>query len=93
MVGKMKIDQNLTCTFCLAPAKYLYISAYRGFCTSLYNAHGEASIKFTFSTKTKRPTIRHEHTAKRPGTGISPMRWDEVMGQVAQRNYKEDDLI
>jgi len=32
-------------------------------------------------------------TAKRPGTGISPMRWDEIMGQVAQRNYKEDDLI
>lgn len=32
-------------------------------------------------------------TAKRPGTGISPMRWDEVMGQVAQRDYQEDDLI
>lgn len=32
-------------------------------------------------------------TAKRPGTGISPMRWDEVIGQVAQRNYQSDDLI
>ncbi|MBU1666270.1 MAG: N-acetylneuraminate synthase [Gammaproteobacteria bacterium] len=32
-------------------------------------------------------------TAKRPGTGISPMRWDEVMGQVAKRNYQVDDLI
>jgi N,N'-diacetyllegionaminate synthase len=32
-------------------------------------------------------------TAKRPGTGITPMRWDEVMGQVAQKNYQEDDLI
>lgn len=32
-------------------------------------------------------------TAKRPGTGISPMRWDEVMGQVAQKDYKEDELI
>ena len=32
-------------------------------------------------------------TTKRPGTGISPMYWDEVMGQVAQKNYKEDDLI
>ena len=30
---------------------------------------------------------------KRPGTGISPMRWDEVMGKVAQRDYQEDDLI
>ena len=32
-------------------------------------------------------------TAKRPGTGISPMRWDEIMGQVARRDYQEDDLI
>ena len=32
-------------------------------------------------------------TTKRPGTGISPMRWDEVIGQVAQKNYKEGDLI
>lgn len=31
--------------------------------------------------------------AKRPGTGISPMRWDEIMGQVARRDYQEDDLI
>jgi N,N'-diacetyllegionaminate synthase len=32
-------------------------------------------------------------TTKRPGTGISPMRWDEVMGQIAQKDYNEDDLI
>lgn len=30
---------------------------------------------------------------KRPGGGINPMRWDEVVGQVAQRNYEEDDPI
>lgn len=30
---------------------------------------------------------------KRPGNGISPMRWDEVIGQVAQRDYQCDDLI
>lgn len=32
-------------------------------------------------------------TAKRPGTGISPMRWDEVVGQIAHRNYQADELI
>lgn len=32
-------------------------------------------------------------TAKRPGTGISPMRWDEVVGQRAKRDFKEDELI
>ena len=30
---------------------------------------------------------------KRPGTGISPMRWDEVIGQVAQKDYEKDELI
>ncbi len=32
-------------------------------------------------------------TAKRPGTGISPMRWDEVIGRKASRNFAEDELI
>ena len=32
-------------------------------------------------------------TAKRPGTGISPMRWDEVMGRVAGRDFVADELI
>jgi N,N'-diacetyllegionaminate synthase len=30
---------------------------------------------------------------KRPGNGINPMRWDEIIGQVAQKSYEEDDLI
>ncbi len=32
-------------------------------------------------------------TAKRPGTGISPMRWDEVLGKKAIRNFIADELI
>ena len=32
-------------------------------------------------------------TAKRPGTGISPMRWDEVIGQAARRDFAVDELI
>ena len=30
---------------------------------------------------------------KRPGNGISPMRWDEIVGSIAKKDYKEDDLI
>ena len=30
---------------------------------------------------------------KRPGGGISPMRWDEVLGRVAVRDFKMDDQI
>lgn len=32
-------------------------------------------------------------TTKRPGTGISPMLWNSVMGTVAKRKYEEDELI
>jgi len=32
-------------------------------------------------------------TIKRPGMGISPMRWDEILGTVAQKDYVDDDLI
>ena len=32
-------------------------------------------------------------TAKRPGNGISPMRWDDVIGKTAKRDFMEDELI
>ena len=32
-------------------------------------------------------------TAKRPGTGLSPMKWDEVIGKTATKNYSKDELI
>jgi N,N'-diacetyllegionaminate synthase len=32
-------------------------------------------------------------TAKRPGTGISPMRWDEALGKKALRDFGVDELV
>ena len=32
-------------------------------------------------------------TIKRPGNGINPMRWDEIVGTVASKDYQEDELI
>jgi N,N'-diacetyllegionaminate synthase len=32
-------------------------------------------------------------TTKRPGTGISPMRWNEIIGTTAIRDFDEDELI
>lgn len=32
-------------------------------------------------------------TVKRPGNGISPMRWDEVLGRIAKRDFSVDELI
>ena len=47
----------------------------------------------------RRPIHAGEHftsenvTAKRPGTGISPMRWDEIIGKIATKDYEGDELI
>ena len=30
---------------------------------------------------------------KRPGTGISPMEWDNVVGKKAKKNFREDEII
>ena len=39
-------------------------------------------------------TLSEENiTVKRPGMGINPMRWDEIVGSIANKNYKEDELI
>ena len=32
-------------------------------------------------------------TVKRPGSGISPMKWHEILGRVAGRDFYEDELI
>jgi N,N'-diacetyllegionaminate synthase len=32
-------------------------------------------------------------TVKRPGTGLSPMKWDQVIGKKAKRDFMEDELI
>ena len=32
-------------------------------------------------------------STKRPGTGLSPMRWDEIIGRIAHRNFSIDEMI
>uniref|UniRef100_UPI0040471A8D N-acetylneuraminate synthase n=1 Tax=Polynucleobacter sp. TaxID=2029855 RepID=UPI0040471A8D len=39
------------------------------------------------------PFTAENITAKRPGAGISPMRWDEVLGKIAKRDFLVDELI
>jgi len=46
-------------------------------------------------TKIKIGDILNEDniTIKRPGIGISPMKWEEVIGTIATKEYKKDDLL
>ena len=32
-------------------------------------------------------------TTKRPGKGISPMKWNQIIGKKARKNYKKNDFI
>ena len=32
-------------------------------------------------------------TTKRPGNGINPMLWQQVIGKCANRDYNEDDML
>lgn len=42
----------------------------------------------------KGETLTEDNLAvKRPGTGVSPMSWDDVVGTVATRDFAVDDLI
>jgi N,N'-diacetyllegionaminate synthase len=42
----------------------------------------------------KGDTLTEENlTVKRPGNGISPMQWDDVIGKKASRDFEEDELI
>jgi N,N'-diacetyllegionaminate synthase len=47
------------------------------------------------ATDIKKGTIFAENniTVKRPGNGISPMRWEEVLGKIAKKDFMEDEVI
>lgn len=51
------------------------------------------SIVAAFPIKKGETLTEMNITAKRPGIGISPMRWDEVIGRKAGRDYKADEII
>ncbi|MDD2894901.1 MAG: N-acetylneuraminate synthase [Aliarcobacter sp.] len=51
------------------------------------------SIVSSCSIKKGEILTQNNMTIKRPGNGINPMRWDEIVGTIAQKDYSEDELI
>jgi N,N'-diacetyllegionaminate synthase len=51
------------------------------------------SIVAATSIKAGEIFTEHNLTVKRPGTGISPMQWDNVIGQKERRSFESDELI
>ncbi|MCK5187054.1 MAG: N-acetylneuraminate synthase, partial [Deltaproteobacteria bacterium] len=47
------------------------------------------------ATDIKKGELLSEHnlTVKRPGNGISPLKWNEVVGKKAASNFEKDNLI
>mgnify|MGYP000306502262 CR=1 FL=1 len=56
---------------------------------------GSVRRSITASTSIKKGEVLTEKniSVKRPASGISPMKWDEIIGSKAHKNYKLDDLI
>lgn len=51
------------------------------------------SIVASQSIKIGETLTKQNITTKRPGNGISPMKWNSIIGTKSTKNYKEDDLI
>jgi sialic acid synthase SpsE len=51
------------------------------------------SIVAAFPIKKGETFTEMNITVKRPGTGINPMRWDEIIGRKAAKSYRRDELI
>jgi N,N'-diacetyllegionaminate synthase len=56
-------------------------------------AIGRKSLVATTTIRSGERFTKANLAVKRPGTGISPMRWDEVLGRNAIRDFKPDELI
>jgi N,N'-diacetyllegionaminate synthase len=51
------------------------------------------SIVAASAIRAGEPFSARNLAVKRPGSGLSPMRWDEVLGRIAPRDFSRDDLI
>jgi len=51
------------------------------------------SIVAAYDIKKGETLNENNMAVKRPGTGINPMKWEEVIGKIAPRDFKEDELI
>lgn len=51
------------------------------------------SIVASMHIKKGTPFSEENLTTKRAGLGISPMKWDEIIGTIASKDYNEDELI
>jgi N,N'-diacetyllegionaminate synthase len=51
------------------------------------------SIVATHGIKKGEQFTEKNLTVKRPGTGISPMKWDRVIGKTAKKDFTKDELI
>ena len=56
-------------------------------------ASARTSIVAKTTIKKGTPLTEENLTAKRPGTGMSPMKWNSVIGKTASKDYKRDEMI
>jgi N,N'-diacetyllegionaminate synthase len=76
------------------------VSAALGSASKTVTSSEKANVKFGRRSIVAKRAIRKGEkfsaenlAAKRPGTGLSPMHWDKLIGKRAKRDYAEDDFL
>ena len=59
----------------------------------LSRENARRSIVLRRSKKVNEVLVESDLVCKRPGTGISPIHWDEVLGKRVKNNKNADDLL
>ena len=59
----------------------------------LARKNARRSIVMAQAVKAGEPIVESSMTYKRPGTGISPLDWDAVIGRTASRDLDEDQIL
>ena len=64
-----------------------------GYRVNIYDKDCEVHYKSKKSIKIGEKFSESNLTVKRPGTGICPMQWDDIMNQKSKKYFNMDDLI
>ena len=59
----------------------------------LSRLNARRSIVLTRDLKSGHEIVDSDLVAKRPGTGVSPISWDEVIGKKVVRDLPEDHIL
>ena len=76
------------------PIELYYWPTSNGFKISIFLEEAKYPYNLNYVNISKGDKFSEKNLAiKRPGNGVSPMKWDEIIGTDATKDYNKDELI